>query len=241
MKKLPVIRPLQSLILLSLIAASGILAHAQTPAQTPTQTPVQPPATKPPAPAAAKPLVPDGPLASDNKHYTSKDLSVRPYSPAIPAPLYPSSQRKQSQFTVQYVFNYATSNYTPPVPLALVSRAAARHDSPEAALTAYYSAMRSGDYEAWLQCWDEPSRKALEATTKQQKMVPSTGVPSGAPPSPTSATSSSIASRPSTTSFSTPASKTPPSQPPPRPIQRSSSSTAASGPSPTPSQTTVSS
>lgn len=32
--------------------------------------------------------------------------------------------------------------------------------------------MRSGDYEAWMQCWDPASRKALEAMTRQQKNGP---------------------------------------------------------------------
>lgn len=120
------------------------------------------------APAAAQ-AIPAVTAPQYTHSYSAKDIARRPYSPAIPAPLYPSTPRKQSQFTVQYVYNFAQSTYSPSVTLPLVSRASVRRDTPEAALTAFYSAMRSGDYEAWLQCWDEPSRRDLEAQTKEKK------------------------------------------------------------------------
>jgi hypothetical protein len=142
------------------LLASTLCVHAQSAATTPVAK-VQAPQA---APAVTTPAA--------KRSYTAKDTAQRPYSPALPAPLYPSTPRKQSQFTVQYVYNYAQSNYTPAVTLPLVSRAAAKRDTPEAALIAFYSAMRSGDYEAWLQCWDEPSRRDLVAKTKEQKNGP---------------------------------------------------------------------
>ncbi len=133
--------------------------------------PANPNATQPiPKPAIGQAL-PDGNAAAPGSltPRVSTDIAKRPYTSALPAPLYPSTPRKQSQFTVQYIYNYAQSSYSPPVVLPLLSRGAGKHDTPESTLAAYYSAMRSGDYEGWLQCWDEPSRKALEARTKQQK------------------------------------------------------------------------
>jgi hypothetical protein len=107
--------------------------------------------------------------AVPSRQYNAKQLADRPYSAVIPAPLFPASPRKQAQFTVQYVYNYSKATYTPEVALPLISRAAVSRTTPEGALIAYYSAMRSGDYEAWLQCWDAASRKGLEDITKQQK------------------------------------------------------------------------
>ena len=94
-------------------------------------------------------------------------MATRPYSAFIPAPLYPSTPRVQKQFTVEYVYNYAESAYTPPVALPLTGRGAAKRDTPEAAAAAFYSAMRSGDYEGWLLCWEPTSRAALVAMTKE--------------------------------------------------------------------------
>ncbi len=103
----------------------------------------------------------------DMRRFTGREIAQRPYSAALPAPLYPTTPRTQKQFTVQYIFNYAEATYTPAVPLPLVSRAAVRRDTPEAALSAFYSAMVNGDYQGWLDCWDEPSRKVLEETTRK--------------------------------------------------------------------------
>lgn len=143
-----------------LLFAAGIPVYAQ--AVRPAQAPPPPGQS---APSAAPSNTVQVPLSS-------RQLSQRAYSAALPAPLYPATPRKQGQFTVQYVYNYAQSNYAPPVTLPILSRAAATHDTPEGSLTAFYAAMRSGDYEAWLQCWDEPSRRALEAITKSKKNGP---------------------------------------------------------------------
>ena len=121
-----------------------------------------------PAPAGIKGSKPAQALApADMRRYSNADIAQRPYSTLLPSPLYPSSPRVQKQFSVQYLFNYAESAYTPPVPLPRVARASANRETPEGALSAFYSAMQNGDYEAWLECWDDPSRKELEAETKK--------------------------------------------------------------------------
>ena len=101
------------------------------------------------------------PKQVDNAH-----VSDRPYNAIFTKPQFPSTGMQQKQFTLQYVYNYAESTYTPAVPLPSVGRSTAKFDTPENALIALYSSMRAGDYDAFLNCWDEPSRAGLEAQAK---------------------------------------------------------------------------
>ncbi len=110
--------------------------------------------------------VPETAAQADGVHIDAQHLKDVPYGEALPKPLYPSSQRLQKEFVIRYIYDYAISTYTPAVKLPQVPRAQVDRKTPEAALVALVSAMRSGDYEAWLQCWDEPARKGFEETAK---------------------------------------------------------------------------
>ena len=107
---------------------------------------------------------PQGPI----KTFTNKDIATRPYSTAIPKPIYPTSPQEQKKFTVNYIYNYSQVLYTPPVQLPKTSDTS--RDTPEAAVATFFSAMLAGDYDAWLQCWDESSRADFvkDSTEKQQ-------------------------------------------------------------------------
>lgn len=109
------------------VLCAGAISAPTMPAQT------TPAPRKPAAADADAPVVPQ-----INTHpLGAKELAKRPYSPVLPAPLYPSTPRKQSQFVVQYVYNYAQSTYSPPVNLPQVSRASAQRDTPEGTLIAF--------------------------------------------------------------------------------------------------------
>jgi len=109
----------------------------------------------------------EDPNQQQYKAFDTTHLKDRPYSLNLPKPAFPSSERVQREFVVEYVYDYAYSTYSPQVTLPVVANALAKRDTPEAALIAFYSAMRTGDYDAWLACWDEASKKrfAQEATT----------------------------------------------------------------------------
>lgn len=98
----------------------------------------------------------------------SAHLKDRPYNGNLPKPAYPSTERVQREFVVQYVYDYAYSAYTPPPMLPKQSREQAQRGTPEAALIAMLAAMRSGDYEGWLACWDEDSRSKFVQSAKDQ-------------------------------------------------------------------------
>lgn len=101
--------------------------------------------------------------------FDAQHLKDRPYSGNLPKPQYPSSERVQRAFTVAYVYDYAYSQYTPAVELPVVAKSLAKRDTPENAAIAFFSAQRSGDFDAFLQCWAEADRKRIEAmvTSKQ--------------------------------------------------------------------------
>jgi len=138
------------------LAAALLCAFAPSMQAQQTAAPAAGPAV-PAAPAAGQQL----PKGLDNQH-----IAERPYNPIFTKPQFPSSPMQQKQFTVQYVYNYAESTYTPAVPLPTPSRSAIKFDTPENALIALYSAMRAPDFDGFLNCWDEPSRAALQAQVK---------------------------------------------------------------------------
>jgi hypothetical protein len=105
-----------------------------------------------------------------NQGYDPAHLKDSPYNGNLPKPLYPSSERVQREFTVQYVYDYAYSAYTPIVSLPILARAQTKHETPEDALIALLSATRSGDYDGWLACWDETARNHFIAMAKEKKM-----------------------------------------------------------------------
>jgi hypothetical protein len=87
----------------------------------------------------------------------------------MPKPQYPSTDRVQREFVVEYVYDYAESRYTPEVPLPIIPRAQVKRDTPESAVVAFFSAMQSGDYESWLACWDADGRQGFEKDAVEQK------------------------------------------------------------------------
>ena len=74
----------------------------------------------------------------------------------------------QREFTVQYVYDYAYSTYTPTVSLPVQPREQAKLDTPEGAMIAMMSAVRTGDYDGWLKCWDDKSRAKFAEAAKQE-------------------------------------------------------------------------
>ena len=140
---------------LLLVAASFVAAHVSLCAQT-----VDVPR---PAPGAA--ISPQEYRSFDPTH-----LKDRPYSGNLPKPQFPSSDRVQRDFVVEYVYDYALSNYTPSVRMPIQTPAQRKRDTPENALIAFYSAMRSGEYEYWFQSWDEPGQKELTDDAKNKKL-----------------------------------------------------------------------
>jgi hypothetical protein len=112
-------------------------------------------------------MVPEQPAApGQNKSIDSAHLVDRPYDVSLPKPIFASSPRVQKEFTIRYIYDYAMSTYTPAATLPIVSPAQFDRTTPEGALIALVSAMQLGDYDAWLQCWDETSRKALVDSAK---------------------------------------------------------------------------
>jgi hypothetical protein len=111
-----------------------------------------------------------GAVAPDQlKPFDTKHLAERPYAFDVPKPQYPSTERVQREFVVEYVYDYAESRYTPEVPVAVIPRAQVKRDTPENAVNAFFSAMETGDYEAWLACWDAAARKDFEKDAVDQK------------------------------------------------------------------------
>jgi hypothetical protein len=137
------------------------VAAMLTPATLVGQTSSAAPPAKPAGTQAVAPSQAVPPKKLDNK-----EIAQRPYNAVFTKPQYPSTAVQQKQFTIQYVYNYAESTYTPAVPLPTVARASAKFNTPENALIALYSAMRSADFEGFLNCWDEASRAGFEAQSK---------------------------------------------------------------------------
>ena len=102
------------------------------------------------------------------KAFDAQHLKDMPYGGNLPRPAYPSTERVQRAFTVEYVYDYAYSTYQPAVELPTVSPLQAKRDTPEAALIAMFSAMRTGNYEAFVQCFDEAGKAHLAAIAKEQ-------------------------------------------------------------------------
>ncbi len=137
------------LIFAALVAAPCALAYAQS--------------TTVPRPAPGQVL--------EQKDYPGFDithLKDRPYTLALPKPVYPSTERVDREFVVEYLYEYAYSKYTPEVTLPVISAVTAKRTTPEDALIAIVSAMRTGDYAAFVKCWDAVDQKQLAADAKEK-------------------------------------------------------------------------
>ena len=115
-----------------------------------------------PRPAAGEPTV-------QTRSFDLTHLKDRPYTNDLPKPSYPSTERVQREFVVEYLYDYAFSAYTPVVKMPVLPAAQFQRDTPEHALIALFSAMRSGDFENWMKGWDEKERTQLEKGAKEQK------------------------------------------------------------------------
>jgi hypothetical protein len=93
-----------------------------------------------------------------------------PYNGALPKPAFPSTERVQRTFTVEYVYDYAISTYQPVVDLPTVSALQAKRDTPEGALIAFVSAARTGNYDAFLDCLDDAGKARMQAMAKDPKV-----------------------------------------------------------------------
>jgi hypothetical protein len=133
-----------------------------------TLLPVSQPAT---AQTAAKraPAPPAPPLALD-KPISADNLTERGYTDGWPKPSYPSTDREKKQFTVEYVYRYAQSDYNPPVAVPQITHAQSQTDTPEHTFLAFMSALKSQDYDWWLSLWDTRSQQMFrdEAVAKKQ-------------------------------------------------------------------------
>jgi hypothetical protein len=123
--------------------------------------------------AAQQVAVPREPPPEQNgdpayRAFDMQHLKDVPYSGSLPKPIFPSSDRVQRSFIVEYVYDYAYSTYRPEVQLPVVSPLQAKRDNPEDALIAFFSAMRTGDYEAFLKCWDDATQATLRAQAKDK-------------------------------------------------------------------------
>ena len=128
----------------------------RSPAQTPVPTPAQTPAP------SFTPAYPKG--------ISSNNLIDRAYGPAWPKPSFASSEREKKQFTVEYVYRYVQSDFTPAVEIPTVRHSEAQTDTPEHTLVALISALKTLDYDWWLSLWDTKSQELFrdEAKTKKQ-------------------------------------------------------------------------
>jgi hypothetical protein len=158
--------PLRRSCVAAVAALCLACATAHSPAQTSTTAQASPassaPAQTAQAPQAAQPASP--------KAISSSNLLDRPYGGNWPKPSFPSSDREKKQFTVEYVYRYVESEYTPAVEIPTVLKSQAQTDTPEHTLIALISAMKTLDYDWWLSLWDTKSQELFrdEAKTKKQ-------------------------------------------------------------------------
>jgi hypothetical protein len=103
--------------------------------------------------------------------FDAQHLKDRPYNGELPKPAFPSTDRVQRSFSVAFVYDYAYSTYTPVVDLPTVLRGQAKRDTPEAAVIAYYSAQRNGDWDAFMQCWTAEDQKRIQEMINTQKIT----------------------------------------------------------------------
>lgn len=109
-------------------------------------------------------------LPGIHKPISAENLTEREYSNAWPKPSFPSTEREKKQFTVEYVYRYAQSDYKPAVDVPQITHAQSQTDTPEHTFIAYISALKSGDYDWWLSLWDIRSQQMFrdEAVSKKQ-------------------------------------------------------------------------
>jgi hypothetical protein len=85
-----------------------------------------------------------------------------------PPPAFPVGPPTNGSVIVENEYRYTIRQYTPPVDVVMVSRAAAKYDNPEAAAIAGISAMVAQDVEWFRATWDAPSAALLEKRDREQ-------------------------------------------------------------------------
>ncbi|RXH58432.1 hypothetical protein [Granulicella sibirica] len=86
-------------------------------------------------------------------------LTPQPYKGLFTKPSYPTTERKQNQFTVEFVYRFFEQAYSPAVPIHVQPKSASLSDTPEHVLVAQISAATAMDYETWLATWDTKSQQ----------------------------------------------------------------------------------
>jgi len=88
---------------------------------------------------------------------------------SYPDPSYPTAKSTLETVVVESKYYFRMAPYEPEVLLWSASQSkTTSFASPESTLKAFFSAMGSGDYSAWLNCWSEKDRAAmLEKNTKK--------------------------------------------------------------------------
>jgi hypothetical protein len=88
-------------------------------------------------------------------------------------PKYKTTQPEQKKLTVVSHYTYREQEYDPAIPIRqAVPKAERRQGSPEEAMISRVSAMMAGDYEWWLETWDEASRLLTEEGNEQAGRTP---------------------------------------------------------------------
>ena len=86
-----------------------------------------------------------------------------------PSPIFPTAPEEKRQFEVEFLINYSRREYRPAVAIPAVQRGNATYTTPEEAFISQMSAMRAGDYDWWLNGWNETSRKQIAQRDAEMK------------------------------------------------------------------------
>lgn len=83
-------------------------------------------------------------------------------------PKYETTEPEQEKLTVVSHYTYREQEYDPPIVVQpAVPKAQRRQGTPEEAMLSRVSAMMAGDYEWWLETWDESSRVLTEEANRR--------------------------------------------------------------------------
>jgi hypothetical protein len=143
---------------LSAAALIGLMLTLSAGGQVPTASPATPKAGTA-ATDPAKGMIP----------ITSANLTDRAYTDTWPKPSFPATDREKKQFTVEFVYRYVQSDYTPAVVVPQIKHAEAQTDTPEHTFVSYISALKTLDYDWWLSLWDTKSQKIFRDEAANEK------------------------------------------------------------------------
>lgn len=81
---------------------------------------------------------------------------------------FPTGKAEPGKFTVEYVYNFISTTYTPEAQFKSISKEEASYSSPEEAFIAQFSAMINEDYAWWLSSWNSLSQDEILDRDKKQ-------------------------------------------------------------------------